>query len=114
MSNEWQPANIYEVLSDDRARQILVATNDAQRSAQDISDICDGSLSSIYRRLDILSEYDLLEKEIRIDQDGHHHSVYEPDFEAIEVQLDDDVIEVTVDRGGETNTHVEEWQSLDF
>ncbi|WP_181686088.1 hypothetical protein [Halorhabdus salina] len=55
----------------------------------------------------------MLEKEIRIDQNGHHHSVYEPDFESIELQLDGDVIEVTVDFGKETKTHVEEWQSLD-
>lgn len=115
MSNEWQPANIYEVLSDDRVRQILVATNDTKRSAQDIADICDGSLSSIYRRLDILSEYSLLEKEIRIDQDGHHHSVYEPDFESIELQItDNDNLEVSVDFGDETTEYIERWPSLNL
>lgn len=59
MSNEWETENIYQVLSDDRVRQIHVATNDAKRSAQETSAVCDGSLSSIYRRLDVLTEYGL-------------------------------------------------------
>jgi len=112
MSNEWKPENIYQVLSDDRVRQILLVTNEAKRSAQDIADICDGSLSSIYRRLEILTEYGLLQKEIRIDQDGHHHNVYEADFESIAFQINDSALEVSIDFGTTVETYTEQWPSL--
>lgn len=113
MSNEWEPTNIYEVLADDRARQVLVATNGDRRSARDITDVCDGSLSSIYRRLDVLTDYRLLESEISIDEDGHHRRVYQPDFEELSLRVDEDEIEVTVDHGDETQQFLEQWSSLD-
>lgn len=102
------------MLSDDRVRQILMATNDAKRSVQDIAEVCDGSLSSIYRRLDVLTDYGLLEKEIQINQEGHHHSVYQPDFEAIYFRIRDSAMEVTLDFGQEIETYTEQWSSLNL
>ena len=112
MSNEWEPANVYEVLADDRARQVLAATDDAKQSAHDIVNVCDGSLSSIYRRLDVLDEYGLIESEISIDEGGHHRRVYKPDFEAIHVRLHDAEIEVTIDHGEDTERYREQWSSI--
>lgn len=89
MANEWTPRNIHEVIADHRSLQILMAVNQKARSAQDLTNHCEGSLSSIYRRIDVLSDYNLLAENIQIDQEGHHYSVYETRFHDINISLDE-------------------------
>lgn len=88
MTNEWDPETVFDVLADERARQVLLRTASAPRSARELAEACDGSLSSIYRRVGVLAEYGLLEEVTRVDLDGNHYSVYRPAVEHIDVDLD--------------------------
>jgi DNA-binding transcriptional ArsR family regulator len=74
-------------LADERAREVLLASASTPRSAQELAEACDGSLSSIYRRVSVLAEYGLLDEETRVDLDGNHYSVYHPGFERLNVEL---------------------------
>lgn len=97
MAREWDPEDIFDVLADKRARQVLVATNIRPRSVGDLANICDGSQSSIYRRVSVLADYDLLAEETKIDADGHHYGVYSTDFDNIDIGLDNEELIVEVD-----------------
>jgi predicted transcriptional regulator len=97
MSNEWEAETIFDVLADNRARQVLLATQDSPQSMQKLQRLCEGSASSIYRRLKILIEYGLVKEETRIDPNGHHYQVFQSDFENISISVSDHQIEIVVD-----------------
>jgi len=88
MSNQWTPESVFDILADKKARQILAATNIAPRSAKELVDICDGSLSAIYRRIDVMTEYDMLDEKMQLSTDGHHSNKYTPKFHNVDVKLD--------------------------
>lgn len=106
MSNEWSPDTVFDIIADERIRQILVATNQAPRSAQDLVDICDGSLSSIYRRIDVLTNYELLSEETKIDPDGHHYNVYIMSLEVISIYIDGNQLVSEIDDDKYVESHL--------
>jgi predicted transcriptional regulator len=87
MANEWNPETVFEVLADERARQVLVATKETPQSAQTLVEMCDGSLSSIYRRINVLVEYRFLEEEAKVDPKGYHYNTYRPNYENISIEI---------------------------
>lgn len=91
-ANEWNPDTVFDVLSDERARQVLVAAGESPTSVERLSEQVDGSLSSLYRRIDVLTEYGLLIEETRLDPDGHHYCVYTVDCEEIDISVKEDSI----------------------
>jgi DNA-binding transcriptional ArsR family regulator len=95
-TNEWSPDTVFEVLSDRRARQILLATGESPCSAKALLTRVDGSHSSIYRRIDVLGNYGFLTEETRIDPDGHHYHVYTTECDRIDISLCDDRIEIDI------------------
>lgn len=98
MTNHWNPDSVFEILADKKARQILAATNVSPRSAQDLVEVCDGSLSAIYRRIDVMNEYDFLDEETKIDPNGHHYRIFEPDFNQLDVELEHATIVVDLNK----------------
>lgn len=90
--------DIYGLLDDDYARRILVETYEDPRSAEALSDACDASESTIYRRVERLRERDLLEGIQRLDPGGHHHEVFAARLERVTVELTEDGFVVEVDR----------------
>jgi len=96
-ANEWNPETVFDVLSDKRARQILVAAGEAPKSADALAEYVDGSLSSLYRRIDVLTEFGFLLEETKIDPDGHHYSVYTINCDEIDITLGDDRIRIEFD-----------------
>ena len=112
MAKEWTPDDVFDVLADDRVRSILIATNVRTRSVQDLTRVCEGSQSAIYRRVSILLEFGFLKEQTKVDTDGHHYSVYEPDFENVDVRLNGDSIVATIhDLGDSAVEHVERWEA---
>lgn len=67
---------LLEALEDPGCRAILEATGEEARSANELSGACDISLSTTYRKLDLLTEAGLLEEGIRIRRSGKHTSEY--------------------------------------
>lgn len=89
---------LFDLLDDAYAREILVETREDPRSAEALSDACDASPSTVYRRIERLRERDLLEGEQRLDPGGHHYEVYSARLERVTIELTADGFVVEIDR----------------
>lgn len=85
------------LLDDEYAREILTAARDEPLSAEALSETCDASPSTIYRRIERLQAENLLDDELRLDPDGHHYKVYSTQVRRLTFELGDEgfVCEVT-------------------
>lgn len=66
-------------------------------SAQDLADACDTSLPTIYRRVNALLEYDLLQEETQIDEDGNHYKTFETNLERIVFEINDGGVDIDIE-----------------
>lgn len=87
---------MFELLGDEYVRDILTATSREPLSAKELSDRCDMSVSTVYRRADALIEQGLLAERTHVDRDGHHHSEYEAAIEHVDIDLEDGSFSVAV------------------
>ncbi len=90
------PSELFALLDDEYARAILTETSDRAMSARTLSERCEASLPTIYRRLDRLEECGLIGDRTEIAPDGNHYSVYEARLERLEVTLEDGELSVEV------------------
>lgn len=68
-------------------------------SATTLSERCDVSEPTIYRRLEVLRECELLIERTQLDPDrGHHRTMYATNFERLIVELQNGQLELQVDR----------------
>ncbi|MFB6201485.1 MAG: helix-turn-helix domain-containing protein [Halorhabdus sp.] len=102
MSEDPDGESILSLLDDDYAREILTATSAQPMSADQLTERCDASDSTIYRRVDRLKEHDLLEEQTQFDPDGHHYSVYVSRLESVNVTFEDDACRVELQRRSPT------------
>ena len=90
---------IAALLEDDCARTILAATSTRPMTANELTDRCDASGPTIYRRIEALREQDLIETRTKPDTDGgHHEQVYAATLSQVNVTLHDGSFEVQVER----------------
>lgn len=72
-------------------------------TAAELATTCDIPQSTLYRKLELLSETTLLEESTVIRQDGHHASRYAIDFTEIRLVLEADrTLAATVERPART------------
>ena len=93
---------VVDVLGDEYSRRILVLTREEPRSVDVLSDACDADSSTIYRRVQRLEEANLLEERQELDPGGHHYKVYVATLREVNVRIEPDGFDVTVDRDKET------------
>ncbi|WP_247008500.1 ArsR/SmtB family transcription factor [Halorientalis litorea] len=98
MSEDWELAEVLDLLSDEYARSILAATSVEPMSAKQLAEQCDASLPTIYRRVERLQEYDLLEERTRVDLTGSHHKMYSATLSEFSMDLEDGGYEGTIER----------------
>lgn len=98
MSEDGDVAELLDTLSDDYARAILVETSVEPMSANTLSDRCDASLPTVYRRIERLQELDLIEEQTRIDPGGSHHKVYAAKLSTVSLDLDGGDLEAEIER----------------
>jgi predicted transcriptional regulator len=91
-------AEVVALLNDEHVRTILAATSAEPRSAAELGERCDVSESTIYRRVDRLTDAGLVEARTRPRRDGHHETVYVATLARFEVRVADGSVEWTVDR----------------
>ncbi|AHF99487.1 ArsR family transcriptional regulator [Halostagnicola larsenii XH-48] len=89
MSEDCDLTELLAVLDDEYARAILTETSVEPMSASTLSDRCDASLPTIYRRLDRLTECQLVTEETELAQDGNHYSVYSANLDSLELSLEE-------------------------
>ncbi|WP_201741583.1 ArsR/SmtB family transcription factor [Salinigranum halophilum] len=92
------PAKLFALLDDEYARRILAHLDQEPMSATELSERCDASPPTVYRRLDRLQRCGLLTEETRIDDRGNHYAVYESRFEGLAVVMDDGEFVVDLSR----------------
>lgn len=98
VSEEPPLETVVGLLDDEYARAILAATRDDPMSAAELAERCDASLSTIGRRLDSLSEADLVRERTRPRPDGHHDTVYAATLAEFRLTLDGEGFEYALRR----------------
>ncbi|MFD1686873.1 winged helix-turn-helix domain-containing protein [Halobellus litoreus] len=78
--------SVLDALDDEDARAIVRAL-DEPRTASELSEQCDIPLSTTYRKLDLLTDAELLEEGTEIRSDGHHTTTYSVAFEEVRIAL---------------------------
>lgn len=102
MSGDPDPDAILRLLHDENARRILTTASTEPMTATRLSDACDASLSTVYRRVDELESCGLLRSETRYDADGDHYAVYETVVDHVGVDIEDGGLSVALnDEDGE-------------
>ncbi len=92
---------VLDALNDEDCRAIVAALEEPM-TAEEVSDACDIPSSTTYRKLDRLSDADLLAESVEVRPDGHHATRYRTDFEAIVVALGEDrSLQASVERPAE-------------
>lgn len=81
-------ADICSALDDPDCREII-RNLEEPKTAAELTDRCDIPQSTLYRKLELLTEATLLEESTEIRRDGHHASKYSVAFEDITVSLDE-------------------------
>ena len=87
---------VTQLLGDDCARTILRHTVSEPMTAAQLTERCDASRATVYRRLDDLVERELLVEATTPDLDGHHRTAYAANLDRFVVDLDEDGFELTV------------------
>lgn len=90
--------DILDTIGDQHARRVLAAISREPKSAKELADACDLSLPTVYRRIDMLEEYDLVRDRTLVADDGNHYKVYESNFESTVISLEDDEYKVEIYR----------------
>lgn len=66
-------------------------------SASELSERCEASLPTIYRRLDRLESHGFVVERTELDPDGNHYNVYEARLDRVEITLGDGEFEFEID-----------------
>ncbi|MFC6837759.1 ArsR/SmtB family transcription factor [Halomarina ordinaria] len=98
MTDEQHVEEILDTIGDPKARLILAEISRGPRSAKELSERCELSQPTVYRRLDMLKEHDLVVGRTTIVEDGNHFKRYECNFNSTLISLEDSEYDVRVYR----------------
>ena len=90
--------DILDTIGDKHARRVLAAISRESQSAKDLAEECDLSLPTVYRRIEMLEEYDLVTNETLVADDGNHYKIYDSNFESTVITLEDDEYKIRIYR----------------
>lgn len=97
-SDDEEIRSIASLLADECAQRILIETTTEPMSADELSEVCEVSPQTVYRRLDDLVEHDLLEENLQPDSEGHHYKVYSATLDKIVIDVTPDGLELSLSR----------------
>ena len=104
--------DLLQTLGNKYSAEILDAT-DEPRSAQELSDELDIPIATCYRRIDELTEHDLLELHDNILSDDRRRiKVYRRSVDAVRVEFDEALAVDVEERSKVTNALDEAWRTL--
>ena len=109
VADDIDPVELFHLLDDRYARMILRETTREPMSAKVLSDVCDASLSTVYRRVDALQDQDLLAERTEPDPDGHHYTVYEANVSHVGIEIADGDLNVAVSTGDSGDDAVDQF-----
>jgi len=104
--------DLLQTLGNKYSAEILDAT-DEPRSAQELSDELEIPIATCYRRIDELTEHNLLELHDNILSDDRRRiKVYRRNVDAVRIDFDEELIVNIEERSEVTNTLDEAWRTL--
>ena len=105
--------DVLRVLGNEYNAEILEATNEPH-SAQELSEELDVPIATCYRRIDELTEADLLELYDRPLSDEHRRiNVYRRNVDEVRVEFEDEGCRVTVQERSEIKNKLDDvWRTL--
>jgi predicted transcriptional regulator len=98
VGDERSIEDVLDTIGDQHARTVLAAISREPRSAKELAASCDLSLPTIYRRLELLQNHDLVTEQTAVAEDGNHYKVYECNFDSTVIRLEDDEYDVRIYR----------------
>lgn len=99
MTEDCDVETIGALLENATARTILRRTSQEPMSARTLSEHCDASQPTVYRKLEELRECGLLVERTQLDpEEGHHRTLYATNLRRIIVHLDDGTLDLQIDR----------------
>lgn len=99
MDDDERPIeDILNTIGDEHARTVLAAISREPRAAKQLAEACDLSLPTIYRRLELLEEHELIKERTVVADDGNHYNVYDCNFDSTVITLQDDEYQVRIYR----------------
>lgn len=113
--DEINADEVLALLDDEYAQMILQQTRNNAMSAKELSDTCDISISTVYRRTERLIECGLLAERRVAQPDGNHYSMYEARLDELLVRLTDDGLKITVSEkptGDLADRFTDMWEGL--
>jgi len=96
VSKEWSPDDVFDVLASQTARTILVLASVEPRSVRELAAECNRSKPTVYRRINMLVDYDLLTEQVEIDTTGNHYNTYQTNLERICFEVGEEEFEITI------------------
>ncbi len=88
---------LFDVFADDYSRAILLAADEQTRTAKALCQICDASLTTVYRRLSTLREHGLVRVHSTIGSGGEHKRLFETTIEAFHVSISEGSLDLSVE-----------------
>ncbi len=89
---------ILDTIGDEKARDVLAAISEQPRSAKELGDSLEMSLPTVYRRIEMLEDNDLVSSRTVVAEDGNHYDVYESNFDSTVIRLEEDQYDVRIYR----------------
>ena len=89
MENPEEVEEILDTIGDPQARQILALLSQRSLSAKEIGEILDFSLPTVYRRIDLLRDHDLVRGQTLVGENGNHYKQFECNFDSTIISLED-------------------------
>jgi response regulator of citrate/malate metabolism len=96
VKEEQDVSALIGALNESSARTIIESLDDEALSAQELSNKCDLSLSTTYRRVNELSHLGILTEKTTIDRHGKHISKYQRRVDELVIRATGDGITVRV------------------
>ena len=98
------PQAVLAALDDDACRSILEATAETALTATELSEECDIPMSTAYRKVEMLTEADLVAEQVRINTSGKHATEYRKNFDDVLVSVADGGVEVELTKQDEADS----------
>jgi predicted transcriptional regulator len=96
VNDDSSPDTLLDVLGNERSRQILALASVEPIAAKDIQEYCEVSLPTVYRHVDLLVDFDLLQERTVIDSDGNQKREFQTNLDQLTVEIADGTITVDV------------------
>ncbi len=94
-----EPPELLTLLDDDYARRILGLLSEASHRGRELSERCEFSRPTVYRRLNRLENAGLVRSELRLDPDGNHCKEFSLVRDALRITFDDGTLTVAAHTG---------------